>query len=177
MKSLRLLSFFVLLACSCFAQEKLKFTDRLYGADMASTYHYIQGRFSWMPSNLLYGIQYKRIRSDNEAGVFTFETGQTFSLNYTKLNGQDMLNTNLEAHFRSFPLTAGIIRIGAGIDYTTDFQQRNFLSVYPSAGLDIGGIEIIYAYLINGKKAAEISDHRISLAFGLWVKSKKNESR
>lgn len=177
MNSLRLTLLSVFMACSCFAQEKLKFTDRLYGADMSSTYHYMQGRFSWMPSNLLYGIQYKRIRSDNEAGVFTFETGQTFSLNYTKLHGQDFLNSNLEAHFRSYPLTFGIIRIGAGIDYTTNFNQTNFLSAYPSAGLDIGGIEIIYSYLINGYKSAEIADHRISLAFGLWVKSKKNEGR
>ncbi len=165
------------MACSCFAQEKIKFTDRLYGANMSSTYHYIQGRFSWMPSNLVYGIQYKRIKSDNEAGIYTFDTGQTFSLNYTKLKDQELINSNLETHFRSYPITAGIIRIGAGIDYTTNFQKTNFFSVYPSAGLDIGGIEIIYSYLINGYKSSEISDHRISLAFGLWVKSKKYEGQ
>lgn len=174
MYTLKLTAFFILMSCSCFAQEKIKFTDRLYGADMSSTYHYIQGRFSWTPSNLLYGIQYKRIKSDNEAGIFTFDTGQTFSLNYAKLNGQDLINSNLEAHFRSYPFTAGIIRIGAGIDYTTNFSQTNFFSVYPSLGLDIGGVEITYCYLINGSKSSEMSDHRITLAAGLWVKSKKH---
>lgn len=174
MNSLKLISFFILIACSSFAQEKIKFADRLYGADMASTYHYIQGRFSWMPSNLSYGIQYKRIKSDNEAGIFTFDSGQTFSLNYTKLNDQELINSNLEAHFRSFPMTLGIIRPGLGIDYTTNFQKTNFFSVYPSIGVDIGGIEVIYSYLINRYKSSEISDHRISVAFGLWVKSKKN---
>jgi len=173
MKSFKLTIFFILITCSCLGQEKIKFRDRLYCADMSSTYHFIQGRFSFMPSNLLYGIQYKRIKSDNEAGVFTFNTGVSFSLSYTKLNDQDLLNTNLERHFRSYPITAGIIRIGAGVDYTTNFHQTNFLSLYPSLGLDVGGIEITYSYLLNGYKSSEISDHRISLALGLWVKSKK----
>ena len=173
MNSLKSISFFMLMACSCFAQEKIKLTDRLFSADMSSTFHYIQGRFSWTPSNLIYGIQYKRQKSDNEAGVFTFYTGQTFSLNYTKLNDQELLNSNLETHVKSYPFTAGIIRIGVGVDYTTNFRQTNFFSVYPSIGLDIDGIEIIYTYLINGYKSYEISDHRICLAIGLWVSSKK----
>ncbi len=172
MNSLKLISFFIFFAHSCFTQEKIKFTDRLYNANMHSTCHYIQGRFSWMPSNLLFGIQYKRLKSDNEEGIFTFETGQTFSLNYTKLKNHELINSNLEAHFRSYPLTAGVIRIGAGIDYTTNFQRINYFSIYPSVGLDIGGIEIIYTYLINGYKSSEISDHRINFAIGLWVKSK-----
>lgn len=174
MNALKLTSFFIFMSFSGLAQEKIKFTDRLYCAGMSSTYHFIQGRFSFTPSNLFYGIQYKRIKSDNEAGIFTFETGQSFSLNYTKLNDQDLFNTNLEMHFRSYPITAGIIRLGAGVDYTTNFHQTNFLSLYPSIGLDVGGIEITYSYLINGYKSSEISDHRISLALGLWVKSKKS---
>jgi hypothetical protein len=173
MNPLKLFLIFIISASSAFTQEKIKFTDRLYCADMSSNYHYVQLRFSWMPSNLLYGFQYKRIKSDNEAGVFTFFTGQTFSLNYTKLNDKELLNSNLETHFRSYPLTYGVIRIGAGIDYTTNFNQTNLFSVYPSIGLDIGGIEINYSYLINGNKSSEFSDHRVSLAFGLWVKSKK----
>jgi hypothetical protein len=140
---------------------------------MASRYHYVQGRVSWMPTHTMYGIQYKRLKSDNEAGIYTFFTGQSFSLNYSKLNNQDLVNSNLEAHFRSFPLTAGLIRIGAGIDYTTNFDQIQFLSVYPSIGLDMGGVEIIYSYLINKYGSAEISDHRITLAVGLWVKTKE----
>lgn len=173
MNSFKIISFFILMASSSYAQKEIKFTDRLYCADMSSNYHYVQARFSWMPSILLYGFQYKRLKSDNEAGVFTFFSGQTYSLNYTKLNNQDLLNSNFELHFRSYPLTCGIIRLGAGIDYSTNFNQINFFSVYPSIGLDIGGIEIIYSYLINGYKSSEISDHRIGLAFGIWVKSKK----
>ncbi len=174
MNSLKLILIFIFISSSCIAQEKIKITDRLYGAEMSSTYHYLQGRFSWMSSNLMYGIQYKREKSDNEAGIFTFNTGQTFSLNYTKFNDQQFINSNLEAHFRSYPLTLGIIRLGAGIDYTTNFNQTNFISAYPSIGFDIGGIEIIYSYLINRYRSSEISDHRISLALGLWVKSNKN---
>jgi hypothetical protein len=176
MKHLRCIPLFILLTCSCYSQEeeeKITFADRLYSGDMASRFHYVQGRFSWSPSNLSVGAQYKRTKSDNEAGVFTFETGQTFSLNYTRLNHRDLINTNVEVHFRSYPMTAGIIRIGAGIDYSTDFHQTNLVSVYPSLGLDIGGIELIYSYLINGYKSSEMSDHRITLCLGLWVKSKK----
>lgn len=175
MKSFKISIIYILLTSHIVAQEKVKFTDRLYCADMSSTFHYVQGRISWMPSNLLCGMQYKRIKSDNEAGIFTFFTGQTFSLNYTKIDNHQLINSNLETHFRSYPITRGIIRIGAGIDYTTNFHQMNFFSIYPSIGLDIGGVEIIYAYLLNGYKSSVIADHRITLAFGLWVKSRKND--
>ncbi len=166
--------FFLLLASSSFAQEKTKFYERLYCADMSATCLFIQGRVSWSPSNPLFGIQLKREKHDNEAGIFTFVTGQSFSVNYTKLNNQELLNLNLGTHFQSYPMTAGIIRIGAGIDYTTNFLSTNYFSVYPSLGLDIGGIEIIYSYLINRYKSTEFSDHRITLALGLWVAKKKH---
>lgn len=175
MKPLFIFLTYALATFTCLAQEKIKFTDRLYCADMSSTFHYVQGRISWMPSNMLYGVQYKRIKSDNEAGIFTFFTGQTFSLNYTILDNQQLINSNLETHFRSYPITRGIIRIGAGLDYTTNFHKSNYFSIYPSIGLDIGGVEIVYAYLINGYKSSVISDHRITLAVGLWVKSRKND--
>lgn len=165
------------MSVSCFAQEddeeKIRFVDRLYSQGMANVDHYLMARGSWSPSNWSVGAQYKRIKSDNEAGVFMLMTGQTFSVNYTKLTNRDLLNTNLEAHFRSYPITAGIIRIGAGIDYTTDFRKTNFFSVYPSLGVDIGGAELTYCYLINGYKSSVIADHRITLALGLWVKSRK----
>jgi hypothetical protein len=173
MNPIKLFLLVVICVNSAFTQEKTTFKDRLYCADMSSIYHYTQLKFSWLPTNLVYGIQYKRLKSDNEAGVFTFITGQSFALNYTKLNDIDFYNTHLETHFRSYPLTYGIIRIGAGIDYTTNFNQTNIFSVFPSIGLDIGGIEINYSYLINGNKSTEFSDHRLSLAIGLWVKSKK----
>jgi len=175
MNPLKPILFFCLFASSMFAQEeKITIADRLYNGDMSSTCYFIKGKVAWSPSNPLYGIQFKREKSDNEAGVFTFMTGQTFAVNYTRLNDRNLINASLETHFRSYPLTAGMIRIGAGVDYTTNFQETNYFSIYPSLGLDIGGVEIIYSYLINGYKSAEFSDHRITLAVGLWVKRKKN---
>ncbi|UKN02724.1 hypothetical protein K6119_04245 [Paracrocinitomix mangrovi] len=156
-----------------YSQEKSKLKDHLFMYELNSVYHYIQGTCSWSPSNMLYGLQYKRIRASTEAGIFSFFTGYTGALNYTKLNNNNFLNSSLEFHFRSYPLTA-LIRFGAGLDFSTDFNKSNYLSFYPSIAFDIGLVEVSYSYLINTHSKTTFSDHRIKLSFGPWVKSKKD---
>lgn len=137
-------------------------------------YHFIQGTYSWSASNSLFGVQYKRIRSETEAGMMTFFTGYSGAINYTKMNAHDFLNCNLEFHFRSYPLTASVVRLGAGIDFSTNFKTSNYLSFFPTIALDIGPIEISYSYLLNTYDKVVFSDHRLKVSFGPFIKSKSD---
>jgi hypothetical protein len=154
------------------AQEKRRFTERFYTPEFFGKYYFVQGAYAWTPTGSLYGLQFKRVRCDAEEYISDV-SGYSVCLNYARLSGRDYFGLNTEAHWRNWPFTLGIIRPGAGVDYLSDLNHHYF-SLYPSVGLDIGGVELTYAYLMRLNPTNEISHHRLKIAVGLWVKYKKD---
>jgi hypothetical protein len=161
----------LLLVFSGMAQEKPKFKERFYTPEFFARYYFVQGAYTWTPTGSMYGLQFKRIKCDAEEYISDM-SGYTLCLNYARFSGRDYFGLNAEAHWRNWPFTLGIIRPGAGADYLGDLTHHYF-SLYPSVGLDIGGVELTYAYLIRLNPVHDIPHHRLKIAVGLWVKHKK----
>jgi hypothetical protein len=169
MKSFCTTIIFLSLCINFVAQEDQSYFHKQLFTEYDYKYHYLQATYFISNSYNQYGLQYKRQKVVTAGGVMTFSTGSSLGFNYSRQNNLDLLNSNIEVHLSSYPYTA-LIRLGAGVDYSTDFKSTSYLSFFPSLGFDIGIVEISYDYLINRYSSSEFSDHRIKVALGPWIK-------
>ena len=155
------------------SEAKQSVFENLFTVEDA-VYQYTQLSAGFAGSQPMIGAQYKRVRHQN---VFYFSVTSGFSAaaHWTRLNGQNMLQSNFEVHTRSYPYTL-TCRLGLGLDVQTNFRDQNYVSFYPSVGYDLGFVEISYAYLVNRKNDEALANHRLKLAIGLCVKKKKGWS-
>ena len=151
------------------AEEKESVFQNLIAVE-DKVYHFIQLSSGITGREPIFGVQYKRVRHEN---VYYFSLTHGFSTNvcWTQLNGENLMQSNIELHISSYPYT-GTFRLGLGFDVQTNLSDQNYMSFYPSFGYDLGFAEISYIYLINGEKAAVLPDHRIRIAIGLPFKTK-----
>ncbi len=173
MKWTLLLTIITLTIGNGFAQESEE-KEPLYKSLITvqdAVYHFGQISTGFARNQPMVGLQYKRLRHEN-VYYFSLTSGFSAATHWTRLKGENVLQSSLEVHARSYPYTL-TFRFGMGLDLQTNFKDRTFVSFYPSVGYDLGFAEISYAYLVNGRSDEVLAKHRLKLAVGWCIKKKK----